>query len=255
MKYCVVIPARYGSTRLPGKALADIAGKPMVQHVFERAAQSSATEVYIATDDQRIQEVLEPLGANVLMTSADHPSGTDRLAETVELLSLDDEDILVNVQGDEPLIPPQVIDQVARNLASNPDCVCATLSEPIEKASDFLNPSVVKVISNSSSIALYFSRAPSPWPRDHFQEIQDLDARMPEWINAQRHIGIYAYRAGLLRQFVSWEPAHLEKVESLEQLRIMAQGMKIHVAEACAQVPGGVDTPEDLKMVREALSE
>lgn len=250
MKYSVVIPARYGSTRLPGKALADIGGKPMVQRVYERALRCAAAEIRVATDDSRIEEALKPLGTKVLMTSADHPSGTDRLAEAADQLGLSDDDIVVNVQGDEPLIPPEVIDQVAQNLASNPDCACATLSEPIDSADDFFDPSVVKVVSDQQGQALYFSRAPVPWPRDQAETL--LQERvLPETLDAQRHIGIYAYRAGLLRQFVSWNPSRIERIESLEQLRILAHGMKIHVAQACAEVPGGVDTPADLEKVRE----
>lgn len=250
MKYTVVIPARYGSTRLPGKALADIGGKPMVQYVYERALVSAATSVWVATDDQRIESALKGFGAQVLMTSPDHTSGTDRLAEVVGQLSLSDDDILVNVQGDEPLIPAEVIDQVAKNLAENPDCACATLSEPIHSSLDFLNPSVVKVVSDEQGKALYFSRAPIPWPRDQVDVSQQTDNNLPEQVGAQRHIGIYAYRASLLRQFTEWTPARLERIESLEQLRILAQGMRIHVAPACAEVPGGVDTPEDLEKVR-----
>lgn len=256
MNFSVVIPARYGSTRLSGKALADISGKPMVQHVFERASTSSAHQVIVATDDVRVQQALASYDTSVLMTSENHQSGTDRLAEVVDQLKMDDDEIVVNVQGDEPLIPPEVINQVAQNLSDNADCVCATLSEPIDLSADFLNPSVVKVVSDEKGGALYFSRAPIPWPRDQMTAIQknDLDQRIPEGINAQRHIGIYAYRVGLLRQFTQWEPAALERLESLEQLRILARGMRIHVEPACTPVPGGVDTPEDLEMVRRVIN-
>ena len=222
----------------------------MVQRVYSRARGCSAQDVWVATDDTRIVESLEPYQTPVLMTSAQHPSGTDRLAEAADKLELADEDIVVNVQGDEPLIPPEVIDQVAVNLSENPDCSCATLSERIDSGADFFDPSVVKVVSDSAGKALYFSRAPVPWPRDTVDKLKTLHGPLPESIGAQRHIGIYAYRAGLLRKFVSWQPSSLELVESLEQLRILANGMKIHVALACAEVPGGVDTPEDLEKVR-----
>lgn len=257
MNFSVVIPARYGSTRLPGKALADLGGKPMVQQVFERAKSSSAAQVFVATDDARIQDALTPFSTPVLMTSTDHQSGTDRLAEVVDQLDMDDEEIVVNVQGDEPLIPSEVIDQVAANLFENTDCVCATLSEPISLKDDFLNASVVKVVSDNKGRALYFSRAPIPWPRDQMIGIQKADpsASMPNEVSAQRHIGIYAYRVGLLRQFTQWEPASLERLESLEQLRILSRGMHIHVAQACAPVPGGIDTPEDLENVRRVINQ
>ena len=253
MKFTVVIPARYGSTRLKGKALADIHGKPMVQHVYERARNSAATEVHVATDDQRVADALKPFGAQALMTSSDHPSGTDRLAEVVEQLSMGDEDILVNVQGDEPLIPHEVIDQVAANLAKNTDCVCATLSAPILSSEDFFDPSIVKVVSDQQGRALYFSRAPIPWPRDQVEELKSNLGGLPENLNAQRHIGIYAYRAKLLRSFTQWAPAPLEVLECLEQLRILSQGEKIQVSQACKLVPPGVDTPEDLEKIREAM--
>lgn len=253
MKFIAVIPARYGSTRLSAKALADIHGKPMVQHVYERAAKSSAAKVQVATDDQRVVDALGPFDTPVLMTSPDHLSGTDRLAEVVQQLGLDDEDILVNVQGDEPLIPPEVINQVAINLAENPDCVCATLSEPVLSSEDFFDPAVVKVVANRRGRALYFSRAPIPFPRDQVEELKSPSIHLPEKINVQRHIGIYAYRAKLLRSFTQWDPAPLEIVESLEQLRILFMGEQIHVAQACKEVPPGVDTQADLDNVREVM--
>ena len=254
MSFTVVIPARYGSTRLKGKALADIHGKPMVQHVYERSLNSSAREVHVATDDQRVADALKPFGTQVLMTSSDHPSGTDRLAEVVQQLNMGDEDILVNVQGDEPLIPHEVIDQVATNLANNPDCVCATLSAPILSSEDFLDPSIVKVVSDQQGRALYFSRAPIPWPRDQVEELKSNLDEVPVNLNAQRHIGIYAYRGNLLRSFTQWAPAPLEVLECLEQLRILSQGGRIQVSQACKLVPPGVDTPEDLEKIREVMS-
>lgn len=251
MGFYVVIPARYASTRLPAKPLKEIAGKPMIQHVYERACQSNAVQVIIATDDARIESVVKAFGAPVCMTSTAHNSGTDRLQEVAIKMALKPEDIIVNVQGDEPLIPPAVINQVARNLAHNTYASVATLSEPIHSLEDFLNPNVVKAVSDQTGKALYFSRAPIPWPRDHFAqpEINTL----PAGFSAQRHIGIYAYRVALLNRFITWPQAVLEKNESLEQLRVLANGEAIHIAEACAQVPGGVDTEADLLRVKALL--
>ncbi len=251
MKFYVVIPARYASTRLPAKPLKLIAGKPMIQHVYERACESAAAEVVIATDDARIEEVVLGFGARLVMTSAEHNSGTDRLQEVVSKLGLAADDIVVNVQGDEPLIPAAVINQVAANLAENAFASVATLSEPIHSLEDFRNPNIVKVVADQAGRALYFSRAPIPWARDHFAQAH-VDG-LPENFPAQRHIGIYAYRVALLNRFVTWPQAQLEKIESLEQLRVLAQGDAIHIAEACTQVPGGVDTEADLLRVKALL--
>jgi len=250
MNFTVVIPARYASTRLPAKPLKEIAGKPMIQHVYERARASLSRQVIIATDDARIEAVAKSFGAQVCMTSVDHTSGTDRLHEVVASLGLADDEIVVNVQGDEPLIPAEVINQVAQNLASMQNASMATLSEPIHSLSDFRNPNIVKVVADSEGRALYFSRAPIPWPRDHFSK---SDADLPENFPAQRHIGIYAYRVGLLHKFVSWQVAPLERLESLEQLRVMWNGHLIHIAEAVVPVPGGVDTEEDLQRIKSLL--
>lgn len=253
MSFYVVIPARYASTRLPAKPLKDIAGKPMIQHVYERACHSDAAQVIIATDDARIESIAKSFGARVCMTSAAHNSGTDRLQEVAAQLALAPEDIVVNVQGDEPLIPPAVINQVAANLAANHYASVATLSEPIHSLEDFRNPNIVKVVADQQGRALYFSRSPIPWPRDHFAqaEVHSLPAGFP----AQRHIGIYAYRVALLNRFITWPQATLESIESLEQLRVLANGESIHIAEACAQVPGGVDTEADLLRVKALLEQ
>jgi 3-deoxy-manno-octulosonate cytidylyltransferase (CMP-KDO synthetase) len=250
MSYVVVIPARYGSSRLPGKPLADIAGEPMVVRVLQRCQRSSAARVLVATDDDRVAAAVQHVGGEVVMTRADHPSGTDRLQEVAAQLGLKDDDIIVNVQGDEPLIPAEVIEQVAANLASNPDCGIATLCEPIVTKVDLFNPNIVKAVFDNNGIALYFSRAPIPWHRDAFAQQSD---EMPEG-NWWRHIGIYAYRVGFLRQYVQWPPALLETTEALEQLRAMANGVRIHIAPACADVPGGVDTQADLDRVCAAFS-
>lgn len=251
MSFYVVIPARYASTRLPAKPLKDIAGKPMIQHVYERACKSAAREVIIATDDERIEVAAKAFGARVCMTLPTHNSGTDRLQEVTRHLQLQDDDIVVNVQGDEPLIPSSVINQVATNLAKAPNASVATLSEPIHSLDDFRNPNIVKVVADIGGRALYFSRAPIPWPRDHFAQanIQNLPQDFP----CQRHIGIYAYRVALLNRFVGWPQAPLERIESLEQLRVLWQGENIHVAEACEAVPGGVDTQADLQRVKQLL--
>ncbi len=250
MKFTVVIPARFASTRLPGKPLADIAGKPMIQRTWEQACLSGAERVLVATDHEEVFERVKSFGGEVVMTSPDHLSGTDRLAEVADQISASDEDILVNVQGDEPLIPPQVIDQVANNLSGNRDCACATLAEPISTVGDFLSPAAVKVVFADNGKALYFSRAPIPYPRDNMAALlkQSPDSSLGDLV-ARRHIGIYAYKAGLLRQFTQWPAVAPELTESLEQLRILACGKSIHVDIARADVPGGVDTPEDLARV------
>lgn len=248
MAFSVIIPARFASTRFPGKPLADIAGKPMVQHVYERALQSEAERIIVATDDERIATVASGFGAEVCMTKADHPSGTDRLQEVVHSLGFYADDIVVNVQGDEPLIPPRVINQVAHNLKAESDAGIATLSEPIEDVASLLNPNVVKVVTDHRGMAVYFSRAPIPWPRDEFAVTQDV---MPSNYNWQRHIGIYAYRVKMLNEFVRWAPAPIEETECLEQLRAMWNGARIHVDVADELPPAGVDTPEDLERLRE----
>lgn len=250
MSFVIIIPARYASSRLPGKPLRDIGGLPMIQRVWQQACKSNASRVIIATDDQRIQSVALAFGAEVCMTRADHPSGTDRLQEVTAALGLDDRQIVVNVQGDEPLIPPEVINQVAENLAQNQSAGVSTLCEPIEQTEDFLNPNIVKVVADSSNSALYFSRASIPWPREQFQ--QGYDA-MPKANIACRHIGIYAYRVSCLNQFVCWPVAPLEDWERLEQLRFLYHGIAIHVAQTLMAVPAGVDTEQDLIDVEDHL--
>ncbi|PLW69511.1 3-deoxy-manno-octulosonate cytidylyltransferase [Pseudohalioglobus lutimaris] len=249
MSFAVVIPARYGSTRLPGKPLLDIAGKPMVQRVWEQARASGAAQVIVATDDARIEAVAREFGADVCMTEPTHPSGTDRLQEVASQCGWDDERIVVNVQGDEPLIPPALIEQVATNLEMNTAASIATLSEPVTELAELTNPNAVKVVTDCRGMALYFSRASIPWPREAFSADKTV---MPEgqWF---RHIGIYAYRVGFLRRYVTWPPAHLEVCEQLEQLRALYNGERIHVAPASVPVPAGVDTAEDLELVRARL--
>jgi 3-deoxy-manno-octulosonate cytidylyltransferase (CMP-KDO synthetase) len=251
MSFTVVIPARHASTRLPGKPLLDIAGRPMIQHVWERATRSSAGRVVIATDDERIHSAARGFGAEVCMTAAAHPSGTDRLQEAVAGLGLPDDAIVVNVQGDEPLIPAEVIDQVAVNLARETDCGIATLCEPVQGVEAFLDPNIVKVVRDDRCRAIYFSRAPIPWPRDAFARDRN---HLPEGFRPLRHIGIYAYRVAFLHRFVGWPVGVLEGLESLEQLRALEHGIGIHADEACASIPGGVDTPADLARVNAFLA-
>ncbi|QIH07074.1 MULTISPECIES: 3-deoxy-manno-octulosonate cytidylyltransferase [unclassified Pseudomonas] len=248
--FTVVIPARFASTRLPGKPLQLIAGKPMIQWVWEQASKSRAERVVVATDDQRIVDACRGFGAEALLTREDHNSGTDRLAEVASQLGLAADAIVVNVQGDEPLIPPAVIDQVAANLAAHPEARMATLAEPIEDAQTLFNPNVVKVVSDLNGLALTFSRSTLPWARDAFARNRE---ELPAGVPYRRHIGIYAYRAGFLHDFVSWGPCWLENTESLEQLRALWHGVRIHVADALEAPPTGVDTAEDLERVRRLL--
>ena len=242
MGFVVVIPARYASERLPGKPLIDLAGKAMILRVCEQAAKSEADEVIVATDDERIVEAVEQAGFNVVMTRADHPSGTDRLQEVCEVRGFPPSQVVVNVQGDEPLIPPLVINQVAANLESAGTDM-ATLSEPVDSVDDLTDPDIVKVVTDEAGRALYFSRAPIPWPRDSFS---GDDKVLPESLVPQRHLGIYAYRVSLLNDFVTWPACPLELTEKLEQLRAMWHGRKIHVAESVASVPPGIDNPQDV---------
>ncbi len=252
-EYRVIIPARYASSRLPGKPLQDIAGKPMIQRVYEQASLSQATEVIIATDDSRIESAAREFGANVVMTREDHESGTDRLQEVVSKLQLDDDAIVVNVQGDEPLIPPQVIDQVAENLAGSSAGI-STLSEPIDTVATVFDPNAVKVVADANGYALYFSRAPIPFSRDSY-DAGSQSGSLPEQLSVQRHIGIYGYRVSLLHDFVRWGACALEKTECLEQLRAMWHGVRIHVEQASVTPPAGVDTPADLERVRALFSQ
>lgn len=248
----VIIPARYASTRLPGKPLQDIHGKPMIQHVWERSRSSAATSVTIATDDQRIVEACQGFGADVVLTREDHPSGTDRLQEVVSHLGLDDQAHVVNVQGDEPLIPPALIDQVAADLRAFPEASIATLAEQINAVDTLFNPNTVKVVTDHQGFALYFSRAPMPWCRDAFASGQPVN--LPEDVPFRRHIGLYAYKVSFLHDYVRWPVSPLETAESLEQLRALWFGCRIHVADACETPPSGVDTPEDLQRLRQLLA-
>jgi 3-deoxy-manno-octulosonate cytidylyltransferase (CMP-KDO synthetase) len=246
MHFRVVIPARYASSRLPGKPLADIGGRPMVLHVVERALRAGAESVVVATDDSRVQKAVAVAGYPVIMTSPTHQSGTERLVEVAETLGWDDDTLVVNVQGDEPLIDPALIREAARQLVLHDDAVMATLAHPIHDSADFINPNVVKVVADAAGYALYFSRAPIPWPRDAFV----LEQAMPHDLGALRHIGLYAYRAGFLRTYASLAASPLERFEMLEQLRVLWHGHRISLGITPTAPAPGVDTPEDLARVR-----
>jgi len=246
----VVIPARYASARLPGKALLPIGGKPMVQWVYERAVESGATEVLIATDDLLIVSAAHSFGAETVMTAAAHASGTDRIAEVAQLRRWPDDDIVVNVQGDEPLIPPALIRQVAALLEANTRAHIATLAAPICSVQEFLDPNAVKVVTDSTGRALYFSRAPIPWKRDGASA--GLTSQR-SFAGARRHVGIYAYRVGALVRLAALAPSPLEITEKLEQLRALQNGFEIRVADT-EQRPGpDVNTPADLERVEALL--
>ena len=251
--FTVLIPARLASTRLPDKPLADIAGVPMVVRVARQAARSAATKVVVAADDARIVEACGAHGVQALLTRVDHASGSDRLAEACAQLGLADAAIVVNVQGDEPLIAPALIDAVARTLADDPDAAMSTAAHAIDRLEDFLNPNVVKTVLDSRGHALYFSRAPIPWWRDG-ASVGGGAAALPTAPPALRHIGIYGYRAGFIRGFPLLPPAPIEATEALEQLRALWHGHRIAV-HVSHHAPGpGVDTPEDLARVRALLA-
>jgi 3-deoxy-manno-octulosonate cytidylyltransferase (CMP-KDO synthetase) len=263
--FIVVIPARYQSSRLPGKVLADIGGKPMIQWVVEKAQLSGASKVIVATDNDEVGQVVKAFGGEVCKTRADHQSGTERLAEVMEQYQFNDDEIIVNVQGDEPFIPPENIAQVANNLAHQHNTVIeenvehsankglkisrmSTLVININSVDEAFNPNAVKVITDKEGYALYFSRATIPYDRNRFLNNSQIDEIGEFYL---RHVGIYAYRAGFIKDYVNWPTSKLEQVEALEQLRVLYQGENIHVAVANTNVPvEGVDTPEDLKKAR-----
>ncbi len=247
--YHVVIPARMAAQRLPGKPLADIAGKPLVQHVYERARQSAAASVIIATDDEQIQRVCKSFGAEVVMTSAQHASGSDRLAECATLRDWPQDAIIVNLQGDEPLMPPQCLDQVAGLLAANPRADVASLYCPLRSSQEILDPNIVKVVTALDGSAISFSRSVIPFPRDW----AGLEAALEHGCEWKRHIGLYAWRMSTLQRFSSQATTPLEHVEKLEQLRVLEHGGRIIMARACRHIPAGVDTPEDLERVRDII--
>ena len=247
MAFTVLIPARFASTRLPGKPLADIAGKPMVVRVAERAQGSGAARVVVATDDARVEAAVAAHGIAVCMTRADHPTGTDRLAEAAALLALPDDAIVVNVQGDEPLLDPALMRRMAEVLAARPDAAIATACHPIDDAAEAFNPNVVKVVLDAAGYALYFSRATIPWARDAFATARDA---LPAGLPLYRHYGLYAYRVSFLRAYPRLAPAPIERFEALEQLRALWHGYRIAVEVTHGTPAPGIDTPEDLARVR-----
>lgn len=255
--FTVVIPARYESRRLPGKALREIAAKPLIQHVYERARESGAGRVIIATDDSRIEDASHTFEAEVCMTSSEHRSGTERIAEVIEKLHLAETTIVVNVQGDEPMLPPVLIDQVANDLATNASAQVTTLSAPIDDSEELFNPNVCKVVTDINGYALYFSRAPIPWNRPAFPGLFQAAASATNLqvdnSHYRRHIGIYAYTAGFVSQYVKLSSSPLEQLEVLEQLRVLYYGYKIHVTQTSLDPGIGVDTLEDLQKARKIL--
>lgn len=248
----VVIPARYGSQRLPGKPLREIAGKPMIQHVFERAQSSGAQQVVVATDDVRIEQAVRRFAGAVCMTSTDHTSGTDRIAEVVESLGWSPDTVVVNLQGDEPLMPPALLREVAVTLGTHARAEMATLAVPLSAAEQLFDANTVKVVTDREGYALYFSRATIPWKRDQFEPSQAVE---PAWLaGMHRHLGLYAYRAGFLSEYSSLSAAPIEQMESLEQLRVLWHGGRIAVAVIDEAPPAGVDTADDLARVSAMLT-
>lgn len=273
--FTVIIPARYASTRLPAKPLADIAGKPMIAHVLEQAKASGAQRVIVATDHQDVYKTVEQYGGQACMTNENHQSGTERLAEVIDLMQIKNDEIIINVQGDEPLVPPAVIAQLANNMGKFP-VQMATLATPILHANELFNPNAVKVVRDKFNHALYFSRATIPWDRESFKhfsndpasegaatsssatrddQINQFLAQQNEDVKILRHLGIYGYRAGFIKQYIELAPSPLEQIELLEQLRVLWHGEKIHVDIAIETPEAGVDTQEDLERVRAILSE
>ena len=249
MSYTIVIPARFNSTRLPGKVLRDIAGKPLIQHVYEQAIKTGAQRVCIATDDQRVMQTAKAFGAEVVLTAPSHESGTERIAEAVTKLALPADSIVVNIQGDEVMLPEALVEQLVDNLQRHPQASMATLCGSIQNVADVFNPNMVKVIFDHTGLALYFSRAPIPWERNRFAAIDRNNPVVDEPITAHwyRHIGIYAYRVSFLQKYVTLPPSPLEQLESLEQLRALYYGYKIHVGVTHNDTGIAVDTAEDLQ--------
>jgi len=251
MAFTVIIPARFESSRLPGKPLKEIQGKPMIEWTWLQAKKSGADRIIIATENSEVQHVCEAFGAEVCLTRDDHQSGTERIAEVIDLANIQGDDIIVNVQGDEPMLPPELIHQVADGLDDHPEIPMATLCEPIENVETVFDPHAVKVVRDVANRAINFSRAPLPWSRDTFQEQNVLPQ---EWAY-KRHIGLYAYRAGFVKQYVMWPECALEQVEKLEQLRVLWHGEKILVLDALCDAGVGVDTEADLERVRQLMAQ
>ena len=255
MSFRIVIPARFASTRLPGKPLRNICGKPMIAHVIDRAKQSEAEEVIVATDSNEIADAISDLDVRVCMTHENHQSGTERLSEVIEQLGFDDDQILINLQGDEPMMPPVCLNQVGQALENDTHLKMATLCTPLTDINELFDPHAVKVVRDVNDFALYFTRAAVPWSRDCFNEAHVKNRKMPQNQEYQRHIGLYGYRAGFVRQYLEWKSSDIEKTESLEQLRVLYYGERIKVITAAIPPGPGVDTHEDLNKVCELISQ
>lgn len=255
MSFSVIIPARYDSTRLPGKPLLDIAGKPMIQHVYERACDSGAESVYIATDSDKVATAVAAFGGQAVMTSAQCASGTERLDEAIQKIGMEDADIVVNVQGDEPMMSAACIQQVAAALKDNSAASVATLCEGIDNKDDIKDPNIVKVVRDQANYALYFSRAPIPWDRQYFNPDNSQSLPISAYRHYWRHVGLYAYRAGFIHDYVQSTPCELEQIECLEQLRVLYHGGQILVEEASGETGLGVDTEKDLIKIRQIFAE
>ena len=251
MSFRIIIPARFASSRLPGKPLRDICGKPMIERVIEQAKLSHADEVIVATDSQKIADALSHVDVRVCMTHENHQSGTERLSEVIEQFGFDDEQILINLQGDEPMMPPVCLNQVGQALEQDDSVKMATLCTPLTDIEELFDPHAVKVVRDINDFALYFTRAAVPWSRECFNE---LPREMPKQQEYQRHIGLYGYRAGFIKQYLDWQSSDIEKTESLEQLRVLYYGEKIKVITAEVAPGPGVDTIEDLNRVCELLA-
>jgi 3-deoxy-manno-octulosonate cytidylyltransferase (CMP-KDO synthetase) len=258
VNFSVVIPARFASSRLPGKPLLDIAGKPLIQHVYECASNSEAQRVIIATDDTRIESAAKAFGAEVCLTSSYHRSGTERIAEVIQTLHVNHDDMVVNLQGDEPMMPADLITQVATQLQENPQASISTLCVRIHDDAELFNPNVVKVVRDNQGYALYFSRSPIPWDRSRFpaqmSQFAFNNLEVCEHNDYYKHIGLYAYTAGFVLQYTNYPQSTLEQMESLEQLRALQNGHKIHAGEAQLDCGIGVDTEEDLDKVRKIFT-
>jgi len=251
MSFRIVIPARFASTRLPGKPLRDICGKPMIERVIEQAKKSNADEVIVATDSKEIADAISGIDVRVCITREDHQSGTERLSEVIEQLGFDNDQILINLQGDEPMMPPVCLNQVGQALEEDSNVKMATLCTPLTDIDELFDPHAVKVVRDINDFALYFTRAAVPWSRDCFNE---HPRELPKNQDYQRHIGLYGYRAGFIKQYLEWQSSDIEKTESLEQLRVLYYGEKIKVITAETPPGPGVDTIEDLNRVCELLS-
>lgn len=253
MDFSIIIPARFASTRFPEKILAKHRGRTLLSYTYQQALLANAKRVIIATDHASILAEAHALGAEAVMTSVDHASGTDRLAEVAAKMSMSDEAVVVNWQADEPLLPPAVAQQLGQALLAEDALQVATLSTPMQHADELMDANVVKVVRDATGRALYFSRAPMPWDRDGWREKNSQAVSLPVGALHHRHIGMYAYRAGFLKRYATWEPAPIEQLECLEQLRILWHGECIRVLEACAPVPGGVDALEDWQKIHALL--